>query len=77
MSESSFRVLYPFEIARRPSLEPEVRRAILARWSSNLGQAPCGTGRAANQTGDRRNQRPVRRHRQPSGSCPQWLESGR
>ena len=35
MSESRSRILYPFEIARRPTIEPEVRRAILARWSSN------------------------------------------
>ena len=47
MSESFSRVLYPFEIARGPSLEPEVRRAILARWSSNPDQASSGTGRAA------------------------------
>ena len=33
MSESLSRILYPFEIARRPTIEPEVRRAILARWS--------------------------------------------
>lgn len=54
MSESFSCVLYPFEMARRPSLEPEVRRAILARWSSNPGKASSGTGRAANQTSDRR-----------------------
>lgn len=35
MSEPLSRVLYPFEIARRPSIEPEVRRAILARWSAS------------------------------------------
>ena len=38
MSESFSRVIYPFEIARRPSLEPEVRRAIIARWSSQLSK---------------------------------------
>lgn len=38
MSESFSRVIYPFEIARRPSLEPEVRRAIIARWSSLAAQ---------------------------------------
>jgi hypothetical protein len=43
MSESFSRVLYPFEISRRPSLEPEVRRAILARWSSNHGRTSNGT----------------------------------
>ena len=35
MSETFSRLLYPFELARRPNLEPEVKRAILARWSSN------------------------------------------
>jgi len=35
VSESFSRIIYPFEITRRPSIEPEVRRAILARWSSN------------------------------------------
>jgi hypothetical protein len=53
MSESFSRVLYPFEIASRPSLEPEVRRAILARWSSNPGRASNGTGSAKQQTSDR------------------------
>lgn len=35
MSETFSRVLYPFDLARCPSPEPEVKRAILARWSSN------------------------------------------
>jgi len=39
VSESFSRIIYPFEIARRPSIEPEVRRAILARWSSNATKA--------------------------------------
>lgn len=33
MSFSHFR--YPFDIARHPSLEPEVKRAILASWASD------------------------------------------
>jgi hypothetical protein len=33
MSFSHFR--YPFEIAEHPSLEPEVKRAILASWASD------------------------------------------
>jgi hypothetical protein len=47
MSESFSRVLYPFEMARRPSLEPEVRRAILSRWSSNPGRSSNGTERGS------------------------------
>jgi hypothetical protein len=54
MSESFSRVLYPFEMAHRPSIEPEVRRAILARWSSNPGQASSDTGRPSNRTSDTR-----------------------
>jgi hypothetical protein len=30
---SNFR--HPFEVARHPSLEPEVKRAILASWASD------------------------------------------
>lgn len=33
MSFSHFR--HPFDIARHPSLEPEVKRAILASWASD------------------------------------------
>jgi hypothetical protein len=44
VSESFSHVLYPFEIARRPSIEPEVRRAILARWSSNLREGSDNSG---------------------------------
>ena len=33
MSLSHFR--HPFEIAEHPSLEPEVKRAILASWASD------------------------------------------
>lgn len=33
MSLSHFR--HPFDVARHPSLEPEVKRAILASWASD------------------------------------------
>ena len=33
MSQSVSRFLHPFDIARHPSLEPEVKRAILASWA--------------------------------------------
>ena len=52
MSVTFSRVLYPLEIVRSPSLEPEVQRAILARWSSNPGQASKGTGLAATGADD-------------------------
>jgi len=29
------RFLHPFDVARHPSLEPEVKRAILASWASD------------------------------------------
>jgi hypothetical protein len=35
MSQPFSRYLHPFEIARHPSLEPEVKRAILATWASD------------------------------------------
>ncbi len=35
MSEPFSRALHPFEIARHPTLEPEVKRAILASWASD------------------------------------------
>ena len=53
MSESFSRIIYPFEIARRPSIEPEVRRAILARWSSNatkVSEKRPTLGRESNRT---------------------------
>jgi hypothetical protein len=31
--EANFR--HPFDVARHPTLEPEVKRAILARWASD------------------------------------------
>jgi hypothetical protein len=35
MSQPISRILHPFDIARHPSLEPEVKRAILASWASD------------------------------------------
>lgn len=35
MSQPFSRYLHPFEVARHPSLEPEVKRAILASWASD------------------------------------------
>jgi hypothetical protein len=44
VSELFSRVLYPFEIARRPRIEPEVRRAILNRWSSSMSEVTDNPG---------------------------------
>jgi hypothetical protein len=35
MSEPFSRALHPFDIARHPTMEPEVKRAILASWASD------------------------------------------
>ena len=35
MSEPFSRFLHPFDMARHPSLEPEVKRALLASWASD------------------------------------------
>lgn len=35
MSQPFSRFLHPFDIAHHPSLEPEVKRAILASWASD------------------------------------------
>lgn len=35
MPEAFSRCLHPFDVARHPSLEPEVKRAILASWASD------------------------------------------
>jgi len=35
MSQPVSRLLHPFDVARHPSLEPEVKRAILASWASD------------------------------------------
>ena len=54
MSEPFFRYLHPFDVARHPSLESEVKRAILASWASDRSavkdqpalRRPPGTKRA-------------------------------
>ena len=35
MSQAFARYLHPFDVAHHPSLEPEVKRAILASWASD------------------------------------------
>ena len=35
MSQPFSRFLHPFDIAHHPSLEPEIKRAILASWASD------------------------------------------
>lgn len=35
MSQPVSRYLHPFDVARHPDLEPEVKRAILASWASD------------------------------------------
>lgn len=35
MSQPISRYLHPFDIAEHPTLEPEVKRAILASWASD------------------------------------------
>jgi len=35
VSQPVSRILHPFDIAGHPGLEPEVKRAILARWASD------------------------------------------
>lgn len=35
MSQPYSRFLHPFEVARHPSLEPEVKRSLLAQWASD------------------------------------------
>ncbi len=35
MSQPYSRFLHPFDVARYPDLEPEVKRAILASWASD------------------------------------------
>ena len=35
MSEPFSRFLHPFDVARHPSPEPEVKRALLASWASD------------------------------------------
>ena len=40
MSQSISRFTHPFDVARHPSLEPEVKRAILASWASDASAVP-------------------------------------
>ncbi len=35
MSQPFSRYLHPFDVANHPSLEPEVKRSILASWASD------------------------------------------
>lgn len=40
MSQALSRFTHPFEVARHPTLEPEVKRAILASWASDASAVP-------------------------------------
>lgn len=40
MSQPVSRFLHPFDVVRHPSLEPEVKRAILASWASDSSAVP-------------------------------------
>jgi len=40
MSQPVSKYLHPFEVVRHPSLEPEVKRAILASWTSDRCAVP-------------------------------------
>ncbi len=40
MSHTLSRFTHPFEVARHPTLEPEVKRAILASWASDASAVP-------------------------------------
>lgn len=40
MSGPLFSYRHPFEVARHPTLEPEVKRAILASWASDSAAVP-------------------------------------
>jgi hypothetical protein len=40
MSGPLFSYRHPFEVAHHPTLEPEVKRAILASWASDAAAAP-------------------------------------
>lgn len=48
MSEPFSRFLHPFDVARHPSLEPEVKRALFASWASDRSalRKPPGVRRA-------------------------------
>ena len=40
MSQPLSRLTHPFDVARHPTLEPEVKRAILASWTSDASAVP-------------------------------------
>lgn len=40
MSQPVSRFTHPFDVARHPTLEPEVKRAILASWASDASAVP-------------------------------------
>lgn len=40
MSGPLFSYRHPFEVARHPTLEPEVKRAILSSWASDASAVP-------------------------------------
>lgn len=40
MSQPVSRFTHPFDVARHPTLEPEVKRAILASWASDAAAVP-------------------------------------
>ena len=40
MSQPLSRLTHPFDVARHPTLEPEVKRAILASWASDASAVP-------------------------------------
>jgi hypothetical protein len=44
MSQPVSRFLHPFDVVRRPDLEPEVKRAILASWASDRCAVPDKPG---------------------------------
>jgi len=52
MSQPFSRLLHPFDVAHHPTLEPEVKRALLASWASDRvamkdNPAPRCAGRPA------------------------------
>jgi hypothetical protein len=40
VSQPVSRFTHPFDVARHPTLEPEVKRAILASWASDASAVP-------------------------------------
>jgi len=44
MSQTLSRFTHPFDVARHPTLEPEVKRAILASWASDAAAVPDKPG---------------------------------